>query len=60
MVVRANSTGEAALDAALGLLEAAPDIALLLNQTAVHAAEHNFGSYYGPASEAPAVPAAGE
>jgi Mrp family chromosome partitioning ATPase len=60
MVVRANSTGEAALDAALGLLEAAPDIALLLNQTAAHAAEHNFGSYYGPATEAPAAPAAGE
>lgn len=45
LVVKANSTPDSAVQAALDLLEAAGDVGLLLNRTAAFAAEHRFGTY---------------
>jgi protein-tyrosine kinase len=45
LVVKANATTERSVEAALGMLEAAGDISLLLNQASAFAADHRFGTY---------------
>ena len=47
MVVRADSTTEADLREALGLLSGCPQVSLLLNGTGFAANGQRFGSYYG-------------
>ncbi len=47
MVVRAGRTGESAIDDALSLLSACPDIKLLLNDAHFSPSGRRFGAYYG-------------
>ena len=47
LVARADMTGRAALEDALDLLSACPDIKLLLNDTTFSPSGRKFGSYYG-------------
>lgn len=47
LVVRADKTGQSALEDACQLLAACPDIKLLLNAAQFSPSGRNFGSYYG-------------
>jgi Mrp family chromosome partitioning ATPase len=47
VVARADMTGQSALEDALSLLSACPDIKLLLNATHFSPSGRRFGSYYG-------------
>ncbi|SFR83426.1 P-loop NTPase [Sphingomonas jatrophae] len=47
LVVRADSTGEAELKEAVGLLSACPRLQLLLNAVTYHGGTRRFGGYYG-------------
>ena len=47
LIVRADSTGRAAIDDALDLLSACPDVRLLLNDATFSPSGRRFGSYYG-------------
>ena len=47
LVARADITGQAALEDAVDLLSACPDIKLLLNDTTFNPSGRKFGSYYG-------------
>lgn len=47
LVVRADSTGQSAIEDALTLLSACPDIKLLLNDARFSPSGRRFGSYYG-------------
>lgn len=47
LVARADMTGQAALEDAIDLLSACPDIKLLLNDTTFNPSGRKFGSYYG-------------
>ncbi len=47
LVARADMTGRAALEDAIDLLSACPDIKLLLNDTTFSPSGRKFGSYYG-------------
>jgi Mrp family chromosome partitioning ATPase len=47
VVVRANRTGQGALEDAVSLLSACPNIQLLLNAAEFSPSGRNFGSYYG-------------
>lgn len=47
LVARADMTGRAALDDAIDLLSACPDIKLLLNDVTFSPSGRKFGSYYG-------------
>lgn len=47
LVARADSTGQSALDDAVSLLSACPDIKLLLNAARFSPSGRKFGSYYG-------------
>lgn len=47
LVARADMTGKAALEDALDLLSACPDIKLLLNDATFSPSGRKFGSYYG-------------
>lgn len=47
LVVRADSTGQSALEDAVQLLSACADIKLLLNATNFSPSGRNFGAYYG-------------
>ena len=47
MVVRADSTGQGALEDAISLLSACPNIQLLLNAATFSPSGRRFGSYYG-------------
>ncbi|MEZ5682310.1 MAG: capsular biosynthesis protein [Erythrobacter sp.] len=47
LVARADMTGQAALEDALDLLSACPDIKLLLNDATFNPSGRKFGSYYG-------------
>lgn len=47
LVARADLTGQAALEDAVDLLSACPDIKLLLNDTTFNPSGRKFGSYYG-------------
>ncbi|WP_202386277.1 P-loop NTPase family protein [Allopontixanthobacter confluentis] len=47
LVARADRTGQSALEDAVHLLSACPDIKLLLNATDYSPSGRNFGSYYG-------------
>jgi Mrp family chromosome partitioning ATPase len=47
LVARADMTGQAALEDAVDLLSACPDIKLLLNDATFSPSGRNFGSYYG-------------
>jgi hypothetical protein len=46
-VARADRTGRNALDDAIQLLDACPDIKLLLNATQFSPSGRRFGTYYG-------------
>lgn len=52
MVVRADSTGEAEIRDAVGLLDACPHIQLVLNQVRHQPGGYRFGDYYSPVEEA--------
>ena len=47
LVARADSTGQVALEDAIDLLSACPDIRLLLNDATFSPSGRKFGSYYG-------------
>lgn len=47
LVARADMTGQAALEDAIDLLSACPDIKLLLNDATFNPSGRKFGSYYG-------------
>ena len=47
LIVRADSTGQSAIEDALTLLSACPDIKLLLNDARFSPSGRRFGSYYG-------------
>ena len=47
LVARSDQTGRAALEDAVDLLSACPDIKLLLNDTTFSPSGRRFGSYYG-------------
>ena len=47
MIVRADRTGQGALDDAISLLSACPNIQLLLNSVQFSPSGRSFGSYYG-------------
>ena len=47
IVARADRTGRGALDDAIQLLAACPDIRLLLNATQFNPSGRRFGTYYG-------------
>ncbi|MCB2061682.1 MAG: capsular biosynthesis protein, partial [Novosphingobium sp.] len=47
MVVRADQTGQGALEDAISLLSSCPNIQLLLNATQFSPSGRSFGSYYG-------------
>ncbi len=51
MVVRADSTGEAEIRDAVGLLDACPHIQLVLNQVRHQPGGYRFGDYYSPVEE---------
>ena len=47
MVARADRTGQSALEDALTLLSACPDLKLLLNAAHFSPSGRRFGAYYG-------------
>ena len=47
MIVRADRTGRGALDDAISLLGACPNVQLLLNAAQFSPSGRRFGSYYG-------------
>ena len=47
MICRADRTGQSALEDALSLLSACPDIKLLLNSANFSPSGRRFGDYYG-------------
>jgi Mrp family chromosome partitioning ATPase len=51
MVVRADSTGEAEIRDAVGLLDACPHIQLVLNQVRHQPGGYRFGDYYSPVED---------
>ena len=51
LVARSDQTGRAALEDAIDLLSACPDIKLLLNDATFSPSGRKFGSYYGYGEE---------
>ena len=53
VICRADQTGQSALEDALSLLSACPDIKLLLNAAHFSPSGRRFGAYYGYGGERP-------